>query len=166
MSRKMGLSPAYDIGGEGVRWDLGADGVRLPTEAEWEYSARGGSQSQGYIYSGSNNLGEVAWWLENSGRKSHPVGQKKANELGIHDMSGNVYEWCWDYSDYYQADSQVDPRGPLQGERRIIRGGYWSAVAGGADIDEKGFLLTASRSNDLPESNRYNQIGFRIARTK
>lgn len=98
---------------------------RLPTETEWEYAARGGKKSRGYQYSGSNNLSEVAWYKENSGYKTHAVGTKQANELGIYDMSGNVLEWCQDWSDYYNSSSQVNPTGANSGSCRVFRGGNW-----------------------------------------
>jgi formylglycine-generating enzyme required for sulfatase activity len=84
---------------------------RLPAEAEWEYAARGGAQSRGYKYSGSHTASEEAWFGDNSGRKTHPAGQKKANELGLYDMSGNVYEWCSDWMGAYSNSSQTNPRG-------------------------------------------------------
>ena len=96
---------------------------RLPTEAEWEYAARGGKNSQGFKYSGSNNIDEVAWYYYNSGDQLHPVAQKKPNELGIYDMSGNVREWCSDWAEYYTAEDQTNPQGPESGHFRIFRGG-------------------------------------------
>ena len=96
---------------------------RLPTEAEWEYAARGGNKSQGYQYSGSNNISDVAWYKDNSGYKTHTVGSKQANELGIYDMSGNVYEWCQDWKGTYSSSSQVNPTGAASGSLRVFRGG-------------------------------------------
>ncbi len=102
---------------------------RLPTEAEWEYAARGGNQSQGFDYAGSNKVDEVAWRSANSGTKTHPVGCKKANELGIHDMSGNVWEWVHDwYQNSYSGLGTTDPGGPGTGLFRVRRGGSWRAV--------------------------------------
>jgi formylglycine-generating enzyme required for sulfatase activity len=100
---------------------------RLPTEAEWEYAAKGGKKSKGYTYSGSNDIGSVAWYTDNSGDKTHAVGTKQANELGIFDMSGNVVEWCSDWYGNYSSFSVTNPTGTSSGEYRVIRGGGWNS---------------------------------------
>ena len=117
---------------------------RLPTEAEWEYAARGGNQSKGYKYSGSNFFDEVAWHDGNSSDKPHPVGEKKPNELGIFDMSGNLWEHCSDCSGNYTADSQTNPTGPTTGDYRIIRGGAWYTAPTYIRVSTR----SATRQND------------------
>ncbi len=131
---------------------------RLPTEAEWEYAARGGQKSQGYQYAGSNNIDEVAWYDGNSGRKTHPVGQKRPNELGLYDMSGNVREWCSDWygSDYYASSPEFNPRGPASGSSRVVRGGSWRYLSEVCRV--------AYRNNFLPEDG-FNLLGLRLSRT-
>ena len=107
---------------------------RLPTEAEWEFAARGGKKSKGYKYSGSNDVDEVAWYGDNSGRQTHPVGTKRPNELGIYDMSGNVWEWCADWLGGYSSSPSTDPTGPSSGSFRVCRGGGWDYDAGSCRV--------------------------------
>ena len=102
---------------------------RLPTEAEWEFAARGGNSSKGFKYSGSHTLSNVGWYTYNSGSKTHPVGQKQANELGLYDMSGNVWEWCSDWYGDYSSSSETNPKGPATGSYRVLRGGSWNYYA-------------------------------------
>ena len=141
----MGSNPSYFKGAqnpvESVSWNdckefisrldsLTGKKFRLPTEAEWEYAARGGNKSLHYKYSGSGNIGKVAWYTENSGNSTHAVGTKTANELGIYDMSGNVWEWCSDWYGDYSAGAQTNPQGPSAGSRRVLRGGSCYGNAG------------------------------------
>lgn len=102
---------------------------RFPTEAEWEFAARGGNKSEGFKYSGSNNANNVAWYDGNCNYKPHMVKTKQANELGLYDMSGNVYEWCSDWYGDYSSSSQTNPSGANSGSRRVLRGGSWSHSA-------------------------------------
>lgn len=111
---------------------------RLPTEAEWEYAARGGNKSKGYKYSGSNTIGNVAWYDDNSNSQTHNVKTKSPNELGIYDMSGNVWEWCQDWKGNYNSGSQINPTGPSSGSRRVGRGGSWSDDAEGCRVSFRG----------------------------
>ena len=109
--------------------NLTGKNFRLPTEAEWEYAARGGNKSKGYKYSGSNTIDDVAWYQSNSSSRTHDVKTKQVNELGIYDMSGNVYEWCQDWYGSYSSSSQINPTGPTSGSYRVIRGGSWNGSA-------------------------------------
>ena len=126
---------------------------RLPTEAEWEYAARGGNKSKGYKYSGSDNKDEVAWYDGNSGDKTHPVRGKKANELGLYDMSGNVWEWCHDWYGDYSSGAQTDPKGPDKGSIRVLRGGSWNNNARRCRV--------SNRNNGSPGNSNF-YIGFRL----
>jgi formylglycine-generating enzyme required for sulfatase activity len=162
---------------DGIKWTVrtnpGANGYRLPTEAEWEYAAGGGQMSKSYIYSGSNDVNEVAWYWKNSGDtplsgywlwqtvqqnhdRTHPVGSKKPNELGLYDMSGNVREWCWDW--YGDLKSNVtDPQGSPDGFGRVWRGGGWI----GAD-----FATATAYRGSLAANGKGPDQGFRVCRNK
>ena len=153
--------PAYYINYEDVQSfitklnSMTGETFRMPTEAEWEFAARGGNKSKGYTYSGSNTIGDVAWYTSNSS-KTNIVKTKAANELGIYDMSGNVWEWCsdWYSSSYYSSSPQNDPTGPTTGTGLVLRGGGWVNLAS--------FCRCAYRSNNAP-SNRSFNFGFRLA---
>ena len=182
LSEMEGLEPVYDIP-EGledaiqngdddtedglskkVKWNHNANGYRLPTEAEWEYCARGGEY---HLYAGSNNIDEVAWYNENSGIKMHPVGQKKPNGYGLYDMCGNLFEWVWDPivldSSYdftgastYSSSAQTDPTIDTSSSSRVLRGGGWGSIARS--------LRVSFRGDSAPAYPSYS-LGFRFCRT-
>ncbi len=165
----MGSNPSYFKGDnlpvECVSWNdcqtfiqklnqLTGQNFRLPTEAEWEFAAKGGTQSMGYTYSGSNIIDDVAWYWDNSSRKTHEVATKAPNELGIYDMTGNVWEWCRDWDDSYSSSPQTNPTGPSSGSSRVLRGGCWDFYAT--------ICRTAVRGGSSPSHSRY-YIGLRLA---
>ena len=157
LSKKEGLTPCYSGSGDNITCNWNANGYRLPTEAEWEYAARGGINKDDYIYSGSNDIYKVVWFLINS-RKTHYVGKKKANSLGIYDMSGNVYEWCWDWYDeaYYSKSPRNNPTGAASGSIRVHRGGSWISSPGDCAVSFRFYSDPGDRSSIL---------GFRVVRS-
>ncbi|TAE51932.1 MAG: formylglycine-generating enzyme family protein [Bacteroidetes bacterium] len=171
LSEACGLDPAYIIDPDtpdphnkskydDLKWSVslvaGARGYRLPTEAEWEYAARGGKCSQGFEYSGSADLDEIGWYDDNSYGETQPTGLKAPNALGLCDLSGNVWEWCYDWYDSFSFAPQSNPVGPYHGENRVRRGGSWSRVPVYARVSRRYGWLPGRRSLNL---------GFRLARS-
>ena len=165
----MGINPSRFKGDylpvENVSWDdcqefirklnsMTGQNFRLPTEAEWEFACRGGNNSRGYKYSGSNYIDNVAWYDGNSGDKTHPVATKSPNELGIYDMSGNVWEWCADWYGDYSSGRQTNPKGPYGGSGRVNRGGSWYNFARNC--------RSSIRIDDYP-TYRDDLLGLRLA---
>ena len=165
----MGYNPSYFKGDrrpvENVSWndcqefirklnEMTGKRFRLPTEAEREFAARGGNNSRGYKYAGSNNIDSVAWYTSNSGSETHPVGQKQPNELGLYDMAGNVFEWCSDWYGSYSSSSQTNPTGASSSSFRVYRGGSWGRAAWSSRV--------SCRSFSSPDY-RFNGLGLRLA---
>jgi formylglycine-generating enzyme required for sulfatase activity len=159
-SAKEGLTPCYNL--RTLACDFGATGYRLPTEAEWEYACRAGTQGAYFFGAGADRLGEYAWTSSNAGQTTHPVGEKRPNPWGLYDMYGNVAEWCNDYyspSAYSSADGN-DPHGPASGDYRVLRGGSWRS---GPAV-----CRSAARMGEPPGAGDtcmgYEAYGFRCVR--
>lgn len=160
----MGSNPSLfkgdDLPVESVSWndcqdfiarlnDMTGQRFRLPTEAEWEYAARGGHQSRGTQYSGAYSLDNCAWYTDNSGAKTHSVATKQANELGIYDMSGNVWEWCQDWYGSYSSNAVTNPTGPISDSGRVNRGGGWGYIARDCRVASRGVNTPGLRGVNL-----------------
>lgn len=140
--------------------DWNANGYRLPTEAEWEYAARAGGK-EATFFAGSDNIDEVAWYYKYIGATIHDVMKKKPNSLGIYDMSGNVGEWCWDWSDDYNFDDTDNPKGPEKGIEKIYRGGGWDSEVWEQSFDEE---CSVSKRYAWKPTWKNDNLGFRVAR--
>ncbi|MBS4001470.1 MAG: SUMF1/EgtB/PvdO family nonheme iron enzyme [Desulfobulbaceae bacterium] len=154
LSKAQNLDTAYRFVGENVLWNENSNGWRLPTEAEWEFLCRAGTEGD---FAGTGVINEMCWISDNSGLKPHPAGSKSPNQFGLYDMHGNVWEWCWDWYllDYYSTSPTNDPKGPDFGSRHVIRGGSYN----------DGASYARSSNRTIPEILS-NNIGFRIVRTK
>lgn len=167
-----GYTPCYSYSGLGTDtqtwpsgWNAGshneiicdwtANGYRLPSEAEWEFAAKGGINNVDLEYAGSNNADSIAWYSDNSDGKTHPIGLKQPNQLGFYDLCGNVWEWCWDWAGDYTAGDQNNPHGSTNGNDRILRGGSWYYNSSFLRVNLRGMMSPVTR---------YLDIGFRCAR--
>jgi len=160
-SQRDGLRPCYNL--ETWECDFGADGYRLPTEAEWEYACRGGTQTRFFFGDDGGKLPSFAWFKDNAAGRTHAVGQKLPNPWGLCDICGNVFEWCNDFyqADYYQKSVGKDPQGPRSGDKRVVRGGCWNSTA-----DQ---CRSAARNSARPGYMDtciagYDVYGFRVVR--
>ncbi len=142
--------------GSSVFWKETSTGYRLPTEAEWEYAARGGIHSKAYAYAGSNNINMVAWYNDNSRESTHPVAVKAPNELGLYDMNGNVNEWCWDLFNSYGTEGKPDTVKSRSDLERVVRGGSWNF--------KEFYPGVAFRHGSFKDMGR-DDIGFRLVRS-
>ncbi|MBP8066222.1 MAG: SUMF1/EgtB/PvdO family nonheme iron enzyme [Flavobacterium sp.] len=160
LSKANNLKPAYSKKGDKYVCDFTADGFRLPTDAEWEYAAKGGQKSKKFTYSGGNDLDLIAWYAANSEKAPKEIGTKLANELGLYDMSGNVWEWCWDYYSpiYHKVEKRENPTGPDRGEKRCIRGGSW-------DSSKLEYLDPAKNQLNWNPKTTNEFFGFRVVRS-
>jgi formylglycine-generating enzyme required for sulfatase activity/ankyrin repeat protein len=154
LSKKEGLEECYTVSGSNITCDFNTNGYRLPTETEWEYAGRGGNRTYGYKYAGSGDVDVIGWHSGNSGGRTQPAGQKRPNELGLSDMSGNVWEWCWDWYGNYASHSPTNPTGAASGTNRVLRGGSW--------LNGPYTLRTSGRNSLGPDSSS-SVVGFRIA---
>jgi formylglycine-generating enzyme required for sulfatase activity len=157
LSKAMNIVPAYKINGEKVEWVQGVSGFRLPTEAEWEYAARGGTTARFACGDLESGLEAMGWHNQNSGGKTRPVGQKGPNVWGLFDMHGNVWEWTWDWRGDYPNGLANDPVGDSEGSDRVIRGGGWRNDARNC--------RSANRNHAPPGVRRYFVLGFRLSRS-
>lgn len=154
LSKKEGLEPVYTVKNTQVSADFSKNGYRLPTEAEWEYAARSAGVDQ-FRYAGSNDPSEVAWYSSNAIATNY-VGKKNPNQIGLFDMSGNVWEWCWDwFAEGYYPGSETNPVGPAAGDYRVMRGGSWYR---GTD------MLDLTLRNCSDPKTKYSSVGFRVVR--